>query len=42
MQAFEESGLMENGGIDQRYVNRKLMHDMIKNGGLVPKDDSRL
>ena len=33
---------MDNGGYDQRYMNRKLMHDMIKNGSLLPKDDSRL
>ena len=41
MRVFEESGMIEGTGVDPRVANRKLMQDMIKNGSLVPKDDSR-
>ena len=41
MRAFDESGLLENG-IDPKVLNRKLMHDMMKNGNIPRKDDHRM
>ena len=41
MRAFDESGLLENG-IDPKVINRKLMHDMMKNGNIPRKDDHRM